>query len=54
MTGTNIGPGGTGSAGDLRGYEEWTIGDDGLIVESLGHYDEGEYQRQLNAVTEDN
>ena len=53
-TGTNTGPDGTGNAVDLRGYEEWTLGDDGLIVESLGHYDEAEYQRQLNAVTEDN
>lgn len=53
-TGTNTGPDGTGNAVDLRGYEEWTFGDDGLIVESLGHYDEAEYQRQLNAVTDDN
>ena len=53
-TGTNTGPDGTGNAVDLRGYEEWSFDDDGLIVESLGHYDEAEYQRQLNAVTEDN
>ena len=53
-TGTNTGPDGTGNTVDLRGYEEWTFGDDGLIVESFGHYDEAEYQRQLNAVTEDN
>jgi hypothetical protein len=52
-TGTNTGPGGTGNAVDLRGYEEWTFGDDGLIAESLGHYDDGEYQRQLNAATDD-
>ena len=48
-TGTNTGPGGTGSAVDLRGYERWTLDDDGLILESLGHFDEAEYQRQLNA-----
>lgn len=48
-TGTNSGPGGTGNAVDLRGYEQWTFDDDGLIVESLGHYDEADYQRQLNA-----
>jgi hypothetical protein len=53
-TGTNTGPGGTGNAVDLRGYEEWTFDDNGLIVESLGHYDDGEYQRQLTAVAEDN
>jgi hypothetical protein len=46
-TGTNTGPGGTGSAVRIRGYEEWTIGPDGLIAESRGHYDEAEYQRQL-------
>ena len=48
-TGTNTGPGGTGRAVDLRGYEQWTLDDDGLIVESLGHFDEAEYQRQLSA-----
>ena len=53
-TGTNTGPDGTGNSVDLRGYEEWTFDDNGLIVESLGHYDESDYQRQLNAVTEDN
>jgi uncharacterized protein (TIGR02246 family) len=53
-TGTNTGQDGTGNAVDLRGYEEWTFGDDGLIVESFGHYDEAEYQRQLNAFTDDN
>ena len=48
-TGTNTGPGGNGNAVDLRGYEQWTLDDDGLILQSLGHYDEAEYQRQLNA-----
>lgn len=48
-TGTNTGPGGTGSAVDLRGYEQWTLDGDGKIVESLGHFDDAEYQRQLNA-----
>jgi steroid delta-isomerase-like uncharacterized protein len=47
-TGTNSGPGGTGRAVDLRGYEEWTFDSDGLIVQSLGHFDEGEYGRQVN------
>jgi steroid delta-isomerase-like uncharacterized protein len=49
LIGTNTGPGGTGSAVDISGYEEWTIGADGLIAESSGHYDEAEYQRQLKA-----
>jgi uncharacterized protein (TIGR02246 family) len=48
-TGTNTGPGGTGATVDLKGYEQWTLDDDGLILESLGHLDEAEYQRQLTA-----
>jgi predicted ester cyclase len=47
LTGTNTGPGGTGKAVRFSGYEEWTIGRDGLIAHSLGHFDEAEYQRQL-------
>jgi hypothetical protein len=46
-TGTNTGPGGTGRAVYLRGYERWTIGADGLIAKSEGHFDNEEYQRQL-------
>lgn len=48
-TGTNSGQGGTGNAVDLRGFEKWTMAEGGLILESLGHYDEAEYKRQLNA-----
>ena len=48
-TGTYTGPGGNENAVDLRGYEQWTLDDDGLILQSLGYYDETEYQRQLNA-----
>jgi uncharacterized protein (TIGR02246 family) len=47
LTGTNTGPGGTGKAVRISGYEEWTIGADGVIAESQGHYDEAEYARQL-------
>ena len=47
LTGNNTGPGGTGKAVRISGYEEWTIGADGLIAKSLGHYDSAEYQRQL-------
>jgi uncharacterized protein (TIGR02246 family) len=46
-TGTNTGPGGTGNRVRFSGYEEWTIGDDGLITRSLGHFDAPEYDRQL-------
>lgn len=47
LTGTNTGPGGTGKAVRVSGYEEWTFGADGLIAESKGHFDEAEYDRQL-------
>jgi hypothetical protein len=47
LDGTNTGPGGTGNAVHISGYEEWTFGPDGLIARSLGHMDEAEYQRQL-------
>ena len=46
-TGTNTGPGGTGKPVHLRGYERWTIGPNGLIAKSDGHFDNGEYQHQL-------
>ena len=48
-TGTNTGPGGTGKSVRIKGYEEWTFGTDRLIAESKGHYDEAEYQRQLQS-----
>ena len=48
-TGTNTGPGGTGRAVNLRGYERWTIGTNGLIAKSDGHFDNDEYQRQLHS-----
>ena len=49
LSGTNTGPGGTGRTVRISGYEEWTIGADGLIARSLGHFDEIDYQRQLKA-----
>lgn len=53
LTGTNTGPGGTGNPVRISGYEEWTIGADGLIAQSLGHFDAAEYQRQLDAGADD-
>jgi predicted ester cyclase len=47
FVGTNTGPGGTGKRVRFSGFEEWRIGADGLIAESLGHFDNIEYQRQL-------
>jgi uncharacterized protein (TIGR02246 family) len=47
FTGTNTGPGGTGQKVLFSGFEEWEFGEDGLIASSLGHFDEADYQRQL-------
>jgi alanine dehydrogenase len=47
LTGNNTGPGGRGRRVRISGFEEWKIGADGLIVESLGHFDAAAYQRQL-------
>jgi len=47
FTGTNTGPGGTGNRVRVSGYEEWTMSSDGLIAESQGHYDQAEYDHQL-------
>jgi len=49
LTGTNTGPGGTGNAVHISGFEEWLFGPDGLIAHSQGHMDEAEYARQLAA-----
>ena len=48
LTGTNTGPGGSGHRVRISGFELWRLtGSDGLIAESLGHFDAAEYQRQL-------
>jgi predicted ester cyclase len=47
LSGTNTGPGGTGHRVRISGFEVWTIGDDALIAESRGHFDDTDYQRQL-------
>ena len=49
LTGTNTGPGGTGNAVHISGFEEWLFGPEGLIAHSQGHMDEAEYARQLAA-----
>ena len=49
LTGTNTGPGGTGKFVKISGFEEWRLGPDGLIAESLGHFNAADYERQLNA-----
>ena len=49
FTGTNTGPGGTGNPVRFSGFEEWTLGADQLISQSMGHFDEAEYQSQLES-----
>jgi len=47
LSGTNTAPGGTGKPVRISGYEKWTMGADGLIQASLGHFDAADYARQL-------
>jgi uncharacterized protein (TIGR02246 family) len=47
LTGTNTGPRGSGNQVRISGFEEWRLGEDGLIAESQGHFDSAEYERQL-------
>lgn len=47
LVGTNTGLGGTGKRVRISGFEVWEFGADDLIARSLGHFDEAEYQRQL-------
>jgi hypothetical protein len=48
LVGTTTGPGSTGSPVRISGYEEWKFGENGLVGESKGHFNEANYQRQLN------
>ena len=47
LVGTNAGPGGSGRPVRISGCEEWRLAADGLIAESLGHFDSEDYRRQL-------
>ena len=47
LQGHNTGPGGTGARVRISGFEEWNIGEDGLIAESRGHFDGEDYRRQI-------
>ncbi|MGD8395879.1 MAG: selenium-binding protein SBP56-related protein [Candidatus Eiseniibacteriota bacterium] len=47
FVGTNTGPGGSGQRVRFSGYESWRFDRDGLIADSLGHFDAAEYERQL-------
>jgi predicted ester cyclase len=47
LTGTNTGPGETGKAVRISGYELWQFDGDGLISESRSHFDSADYEWQL-------
>ena len=47
LTGTNTGAGGSGKRVRISGFEEWRLGEDGLVAESRGYFDAADYQRQL-------
>jgi ketosteroid isomerase-like protein len=47
LEGTNTGPGGAGKPVRISGFEQWRIGDDALIAESLGSFDAAESPRQV-------
>jgi len=47
LEGTNSGPGGSGRRVRISGFEQWRMDGDGLVAESLGHFDAAEYQRQI-------
>ncbi len=48
LSGTNDGPGGSGNKVNISGFEQWIIDEDGLIAESRGHFDDEDYQRQID------
>jgi predicted ester cyclase len=47
LSGTNTGPCGARHRVRISGFEVWTIGADGLIAESRGHFDGADYRRRL-------
>jgi len=49
LVGTNTGPGAAGKSLRIRGHENWTIGEDGLIAKSRRRYDKNEHQRQIES-----
>jgi steroid delta-isomerase-like uncharacterized protein len=49
LTGTNTGPGGTGHAVRISGFELWQMSADGQIAQSQGHFDAEDYRQQLEA-----
>jgi hypothetical protein len=48
LVGANTGPGGSGNKVRISGFESWFFSPDGLIEDSVGHFDAADYQRQLD------
>lgn len=48
LTGSNTGPGGSGRAVRISGFESWVLAPDGLIEESVGSFDSNDYARQIS------
>jgi len=46
LTGTNMGPGGTGRFVQIDGTELWQLDASGLIADSVGSFDVADYERQ--------
>ena len=47
LEGTNSGAGGTGNSVRIRGWQNWRLSDELLIVEADGGCDAAEYERQV-------
>ena len=47
LEGTNSGPDGSGHAVKISGWEAWHLSDAVRVIESDGHFDAVEYERQL-------
>lgn len=47
LEGTNSGPGGSGHAVKISGWEAWHLSDAVRVIESDGRFDAAEYERQL-------
>ncbi len=48
LEGHNTGPDGGGRHVQISGFEYWRYDAAGLVAESCGHFDVGDYERQLN------
>jgi hypothetical protein len=47
LTGTNTGPGGSGNRVRVSGIEVWTMGESGLVANSVGYHDGATYERHV-------